>query len=250
MDYYVEPSNPRLGVNDKRHLYQSLLSLAERLLFLNKFPVDMEDFALSMQPAEVEEAWRLLNTKDNYRSLSPANVQYFICNDIKWMLHVYSEGPNGAVNLHGNNIFMDVTAPIEIACARRHLNVVSDWCSKQQRLEEQVLRSAKVIKAVVHSCNTVGQYKRVSPDLLTFLPEKYKDALRDYTKQSPYPAITVEPEEIDTTLSTLAFASLQPVHHSEKEYQDRPKWAHNSYNLDRFPRSKGYQNKDVRRLEL
>ena len=143
-----------------------------------------------------------------------------------------------------------MTAPIEIACARRHLNVVSDWCSKQQRLEEQVLRSAKVIKAVVHSCNTVGQYKRVSHDLLTFLPEKYKDALRDYTKQSPYPAITVEPEEIDTTLSTLAFASLLPVHHSEKEYQDRPKWGHNSYNINQFPRSKQYQNKDVRKLDL
>jgi hypothetical protein len=33
--------NPtRLGVNDKRHLFQMLLAMSERLLYLNKFPVD------------------------------------------------------------------------------------------------------------------------------------------------------------------------------------------------------------------
>lgn len=239
----MEETNPRLGVNDKRHLFQSLLAMAERLLYLNKFPVDMGDFALSLQPIEVEAAWKLLNQQDCGQYTRPTSSQRFRHDVGTFLLHEY---PNTEVLY----VFMDVRESLDIDNARRHSNVVSQWCVRQARLEEQILRSAKVIKAIVHSCNTVGQYKRVSPDLLTFLPDKYKDALRDYTKQSPYPAITVDPQEIDTTLSTLAYASLQPTHKAEEEFARRPKWNNYGYNLDRFPRGVTYDSTEVRRLEL
>ena len=242
MDNPME-NTARLGINDKRHLFQVLLAMTERLFALNKFPVNQEDFALSLQPPDVEAAWRLLR-RGNNKTLSPSHYQYFTCvNDTTWMLHYYPEDGSSSPE------FMDVKT-LDIVNARRHLNVVNRWCVKQARLEDQLLRSAKVLKAIVHSCNTVGQYKRVSPDLLGFLPEKYREALAGYSKQSPYPAITVEPQEIDTTLATLAYAALQPEHHSEEEFIKRPKWHHNSYTLQSFPRSKKYNQNDVRTLGL
>ena len=251
MDRNSIEKNPRLGVQDKRNLFCSLLAMTERLFALNRFPVDMEDFALSLQPIDVENAWRLINSKQNKNSLSPTSDQYFNCNDTKWKLHLYPEDKKFAKSSHGyGRVFMNVSKPIDIANARRHLNVVNTWCVRQARLEDQLLRAAKVIRAIVHSCNTVGQYKRVSPDLLSFLPDKYKAALQDYEKASPYPAITVEPQEIDTTLSTLAFAALQPTHHSEDEFVSRPKWGHYGYTLEPFPRSKKYDSESVRSLNL
>ena len=234
---------PRLGVEDKRHLFASLLAMSERLLMLNKFPVDMEDFALSMQAGEVENAWRLINVEAHKDSLSPASTTNFTHGGTQYYLHLYPDGPDT------NYVFMN-TKMLDISKARRHHNVVSIWCERQKRLEEQLLRSAKAIKAIVHSCNTVGQYKRVSPDLLTFLPEKYQLALRDYIKQSPYPAITVEPHEIDTMLSSLAFASLQPQHHSEIQLHQKPHWGYNRYDLADFPRSRIYDREEVRQLDI
>ena len=125
---------------------------------------------------------------------------------------------------------------------------VEEWAKRQLQLEDMILRTAKVLKAIVHSCNTVGQYKRVSPDLLTFLPEKYQRALKDYTKKSPYPAITVEPEEIDTAISTLAYAALQPTHPSEEDY-NRVSW-NRVYRLGATPRTVEYLNQPVRQLDL
>lgn len=242
-----EDPNPRLGVHDKRQLFYTLMAMIERLFFLNKFPVDLENFALSMQTEEIEAAWILLSADGTERSLSPRKTQVFSCNNINWTMHVY---PDEAQSNKGGVIFMNVTGTADISDARRHQDAVSTWCVRQARLEDQLLRAIKVIKAVVHSCNTVGQYKRVSPDLLTFLPDKYKLALRDYTKQSPYPAITVEPEEIDTTLSTLAFAALQPTHSSEENYIRGSHWRGRCYNLDSFSRSDEYLGQEVRRLHL
>lgn len=237
------PAQSRLGVEDKRHLFQALLAMLERLFYLNEFPVDQADFALSLQTPEVEDAWQLLRNTSK-ASLAPNHTQYFTCFDNKWMLHVYPSDSHD-----GRAIFMDVKT-IDIENARRHLNVVNLWCNKQKRLEEQILRAAHVIKCLVHSCNTVGQYKRVSPDLLGFLPAKYREALGHYTKKSPYPDMSIEPKEIDTTLATLAYAALRPAHPSEENYTTRPYWHHNRYNLEDFPRSKSYSGQDVRRLEL
>jgi hypothetical protein len=243
--------NPRLGVQDKRNLFCSLLAMTERLLLLNRFPVDMEDFALSLQEPQVENAWRTINTELNQNSLSPTASQHFKCNGTKWNLQLYPEDKKQADSSYKyGRVFMNVAKPIDIGDARRHLGVVSNWCDRQARLESQCLRAAKVLKAIVHSCNTVGQYKRVSPDLLGFLPEKYREALGDYTKQSPYPAITVEPQEIDTTLGSLAFAALQPEHHSEAEFIQRPKWGNYGYSLEPFPRSAKYDSHDERHLKL
>jgi hypothetical protein len=235
----------RLGVNDKRHLFATLLAMSERLLMLNKFPVDMEDFALSLQPPEVEAAWRTINTARNKNTLSPSPDQTFTAHGVKWYLHTYPEDKSPS------RIFMNVKDDFDIEQARRHKEVIKVWCTRQLRLEQQLLRTAKVIKAIVHSCNTVGQYKRVSPDLITFLPDKYRDALRNYTKGSPYPAITVEPEEIDTTMATLAYAALQPRHESEQQFIDRPSYySPGAYNILPFPRSNSYQSKSVRKLEI
>lgn len=242
--------NPRLGVNDKRHLFQVLLSMTERLLYLNKFPVNQPDFALSLQTPEVEAAWLLLCQDLTKGSTAPVSDQYFMCDDIKWKLHLYPDDKKTGMRHDYGRAFMNVKKPLDVDIARRHLGVVKVWCKRQHRLEDQCLRAAKVIKAIVHSCNTVGQYKRVSPDLLTFLPEKYQIALKDYTKQSPYPAITVEPHEIDTTLSSLAFAALQPPHKSEEDFVSRPSYHHNSYNLAAFPRSNDYDGQEVRQLHL
>ena len=134
--------------------------------------------------------------------------------------------------------------------ARRHQGLVKVWCQRQARLEDQCLRTARVLKYIVHACNTVGQYKRVSPDLITFLPEKYRNALQDYTKQSPYPEIVVTPDEIDTALSSLAFAALQKEHYSEDNYKTRPSWGNYGYHLEPFPRSAKYHEANYRNLEL
>ena len=249
MSEYVD-KNPRLGINDKRHLFMSLLAMIERLLMLNRFPVDMEDFALSLQTPEVEAAWLLLRQDLTERSTSPADANNFKCNDIKWRLHLYPEDDRTDYNHSYGRVFMNVNKALDIDVARRHLSVVKVWCDKQQRLEEQLLRSARVIKAIVHACNTVGQYKRVSPDLLGFLPEKYQLALKDYTKKSPYPEISVTPEEIDTTISTLAFAALQPQHYSEEQFTDRRSWHGSFYTLSPFPRSVKYGREEVRQHNL
>lgn len=249
MDEYVE-KNPRLGIQDKRYLFQALLAMTERLLYLNKFPVDMEDFALSLQTPEVEAAWLLIRQDLTKGSTAPAGEQFFECYGIKWKLHLYPEDKKTGSGHNYGRVFMNVSKPIGIDRARRHLGVVKVWAKKQQRLEEQLLRSARVLKAIVHACNTVGQYKRVSPDLLGFLPEKYRRALQDYTKASPYPEMSVEPHQIDTTISTLAFAALQPQHHSETEFVDRRSWSGNHYNLESFPRSKAYDGEDVRKHQL
>jgi len=242
--------SPRLGVHDKRHLFQSLLAMAERLLYLNKFPVDQPDFALSLQSPEIEAAWLLINQAPTNNSLAPVTDTYFMCNDIKWRMHMYGEDKPAKFNHNWNRVFMNVQKTLDVDLARRHLGVVKVWCDQQARLEAQVLRAAKCIKAIVHACNTVGQYKRVSPDLLGFLPERYQLALKDYTKQSPYPEISVTKEEIDTMLSSLAFAALQPQHHSEEDYSDRKSWHSAQYRLELFARSHSYDGNSVRTLNL
>lgn len=241
---------PRLGVQDKRDLFQVLLAMTERLFMLNKFPVDQDDFALSLVTPEKEAAWRLLR-EDEKESLSPSNSQKLICNGKELYLHLYpGEGKSKGTGYIRQNIFMH-TKPIDIDNARRHQHAVKIWCERQLRLEEQLLRAAKVIKSLVHSCNTVGQYKRVSPDLLTFLPEKYRDALKGYSKGSPYPTMSVEPKDIDTMLATLAYAALQPMTEGEAEYRKNlNNYYKPTYNLKPFPRSSKYDRNSVRRLEL
>lgn len=246
----MEESNPRLGVEDKRHLHRVLLAMTERLFYLNKFPVDQQDFALSLQSAEVEAAWTLITKKITRRSTAPVSMHFYKCNDTKWQLHMYP-GDDKANHAHDyGRCFMNVSSVIDIDVARRHLGVVKVWCARQARLEEQMLRSARVIKSIVHACNTVGQYKRVSPDLLGFLPEKYALALRDYTKASPYPQMSATKQEIDTTLSTLAFAALQPEHHSEEKYTNGGRYRSNHYSLEPFPRSQAYDGNEVRKLNI
>lgn len=247
--------NPtRLGVVDKRYLFQTLLATTERLLYLNRFPVDQEDFGLSLHPPEVENAWRHLNTKRTAKTLAPASTQYFVCNGTEWELHVYSDDKPSvmsAAHYGVGRVFINGSNPLELdPRTNRFALSIDTWCKRQARLEDQMLRSAKVLKSIVLSCNTVGQYKRVSPDLLGALPQKYRDALQGYVKASPYPEMIVKPEEIDTMLSTLAFASLQPPHPSEIEYTNRPKWGQYTYVLEPFPRSKEYSSQSVRQLQL
>ncbi len=237
----------RLEVNDKRYLFQSLLAMAERLFYLNKFPVDMVDFALSVLSADEEKALRLI------RERSKATINWssrfdFEVDGFTFFLHMYADGEGRMMYQHQTQIFPQ----LDNWLSNKYAAKVSKWAQKQIRLEDQLLRTAKVLKAIVHSCNTVGQYKRVSPELVTFLPDKYRLALADYVKTSPYPAITVEPEEINDAINTLAFAALQPQHRAETDYSVRPKYGYGArhYDLGMFPRSTTYHMKKVRQLEL
>lgn len=243
MDEYVD-KNPRLGVNDKRFLFTSLIAKIDRLMFLNKFPVDQADFALSLRHESVEAAWRLLQ-KNHKTSVSTANKNFFNYEDHNFQIHLY---PEDKTKLTGT--FMNDSGSYNIQDNNRFKQVVEEWCRRQLRLEDQVLRADKVIKAIVHSCNTVGQYKRVSPELIGFLPQKYQLALKDYIKESPYPAITVEPEEIETTMATLAYASLQPEHQDETSFCTGSYWRHRRYNLSEFPRTRNFAKSEVRRLQM
>lgn len=242
-----ENGNPRLGVDDKRHLFMVLTAKVERLFYLNKFPVDSYDFALSLQTPEVEGAWRLLRAKVAHKTLSPvATISVPIGptdGELRFMLSGYSDDEHIK--------FMDVDyEPMKVD--NRFLYKVTEWSDRQLKLEDQMLRTIKVIKAIVHSCNTVGQYKRVSPELLGFLPAKYGKALSEYTKKSPYPAIEVEEQDIENAMGTLAFASLQPEHPDEERFtaRGRPRWGTPHYALSEFPRSNSYAANDYRQLRL
>lgn len=250
-----DTNNPtRLGVNDKRHLFQMLLAMSERMLYLNKFPVDMEDFALSLIPKPEEDAFRLLCDTHKGTITKSNTFNFRHVGEDTFQLHLY---PDPAVRYrHHQQVFLSWHHDNELpwlSKENRFYNKVDKWCRNQLRLEEQLLRTATVIKAIVHSCNTVGQYKRVSPELLAFLPEKYKIALQGYEKQSPYPAITVEPEEIDAAIANLSYASLLPPHKSEEEYNRGTSFSQryrSSYNLEKFPRTVEYDRKKVRQLNL
>jgi hypothetical protein len=149
-------------------------------------------------------------------------------------------------------LFMNVSKSIDISNSRRHYQAVKSWCERQLRLEEQLLTSIGAIKDIVRSCNTVGQYKKVSRDLLTFLPEQYKAGLKKYTKESPYPTgLNTEPQVIERMLGTLAYAALQPHHRSEESYKSRiNSYYKPSYTLQVFPRTKDYDRNPVRSLEI
>lgn len=242
----------RLGVNDKRILFASLTAMVDRLFFLNEFPVDMEDFALSCLPLEEEKAWRLLKATHRH-SLSPVakiNFEVDIAGvegSVNFMLHSYYRG----TAQKPCESFPRMSG-IRIPENNRFRPQVQEWCKRQHRLEDQILRANLVIKAIIHSCNTIGQYREVSPELITFLPEKYKLALQHQQKRSPYPAITVEPKEIETTMATLAYAALQPEHLSEEMYNKKPKYHHynTAYSLDPFPRTSRFDYEAVRQLKL
>lgn len=243
----------RLGVNDKRHLFASLIAMVDRLLFLNKFPVDQEDFALSCVEPEIEAAWRLLRNeiKD---TLSPDANSKFLWpgpNDRVFHLHLY---PGEAQGYGAAMVFMKrkKTRALQFDANNRFASAVDEWCRRQVKLENMILRTNKVIKGIIHSCNTIGQYREVSPDLITFLPERYQLALKDYIKRSPYPAMGITPEEIDTTMSTLAYAALQPTHYDEEQLHQRPSYHghHRAYQMSNYPRSIEFQKADARKVEL
>lgn len=245
-------SKARLEVNDKRVLFQSLLAMTERLLYLNKFPVDQEDFALSLLPADREAAIRLI--REQSKGTICWNDRFdFKVGDQWFFLHKYPNSDGSTTYRHHLLVFPRVDdGEICLTEHNKYGAKVLKWAEKQLRLEDQILRTAVVLKAIVQSCNTVGQYQRVSPELVMFLPDKYRLALQDYTKASPYPAITVEPEQISAAIDTLAFAALQNPHISETEYTNRPKYAygHARYDLCSFPRTAKYHMKEARQLQM
>lgn len=256
-----ENGNPRLGIRDKRVLFAVLLAKTERLLFLNKFPEDLEDYALSLQEPDIEKAWRLLKDKTTQHTLAPIRTTDVMIDNHQFTLSCYrkegSPGPHqyrGHDSQNGDAIFMDTREDIGLPLMpiNRFYSSITEWGRRQVRLEEQIIRTLQVIKGIVTSCNTVGQYQRVSPELLGFLPDKYKLALRDMVKKSPYPAIDMSQEEIDTAMSTLAYASLQPTHIDEDDFIRRPTTygGDPTYTLSISPQSSDYLAQKCRRCEL
>jgi hypothetical protein len=207
----------------------------------------LEDFALSCFPQEQEDAWRLL-VKTQKKSLSPIATIEFQALDTKFRLHDYEVGS------YNNRIarFMRVSKPLTMQPDNRFRIPVKNWAFRQNKLEEQILRANKVTQAIVFSCNTVGQYREVSPELIGFLPDRYKTALQNMVKRSPYPQISATKKEIETFIATLAYAALQPIHASEQEMLDRPVWRNNyrRYNLRPFPRSMAFDIAEERKCNL
>lgn len=248
MENQVDPV-ARLGVQDKRHLFMCLMALTDRILFLNKFPADQYDFALSCLPPDVEDAYRLLEKELPRTIASQRDIKFRVLHapdeHFLWKLHNYpdEDGYAKAINF-------PICGRLELHRTNRFVKLVDEWCVRQARLEDQVIRTCRVIKHIVHACNTVGQYQRVSPELITFLPIKYKEALKGQTKKSPYPQTSLTQEDIDTAMATLAFASLQNEHSSEMRYNRDKGYKYRSYRLAEFPRSATFDNKASRRLEI
>jgi len=248
--------NPRLGVKDKRLLFTGLLAKTERLFFLNKFPVDMVDYALSLEEPVVEDAWRVLREKASKHTLSSSSSIAVTIGNNTFLLSDYDKdnrypSTNRVVN-DRHNVFMRPDGEPDVKGDNRFYGRATEWARRQLLLEGQMLRTMKVIKSIVWNCNTVGQYKRVSPELIGFLPDKYAVALGDMTKKSPYPDMSVTKAEIDAAMSTLAYASLQPVHKDEKVFIDRPTtWGGApTYRLSTFPRTTEYEIANVRSADI
>jgi hypothetical protein len=243
-----ENGNPRLGVYDKRVLFAGLMAKVERLFYLNKFPVDLEDYALSLELPEVEKAWRVLKKDADPSTLSPSSNIHVQISGENFLLSAY-DGTQG----HNNNtkmLFMSQgNAKPTLQTGNRFYGRASEWAKRQVKLEAQMLRTIKVIKCIVNSCNTVGQYQRVSPELIGFLPDKYAIALGQMTKKSPYPAIDVETSQIDAAMSTLAYAALQPPHHDEESFIRHPTsyGGDPTYRITQFPRTQTYESNNLRR---
>lgn len=245
-----EDVKPRLDVDDKRKLFCTLMALSERLLFLNKFPEDQVDFALSLWPREDEEAWRWINTTQK-QATSVGNKFNFKYRDTPFYLHVYPDQEHRYANKC--HVFPNQRndTSIQLTANNRFYKSVSRWAEKQIKLEEQVLRTITAINRIVTFCNTIGQYKRVSPELMAFIPTRYQLALKDYDKQSPYPkALELSREEIDAAVANLAFASLQPPHYAEEEYLQAIRRWRGNYILKDFPRTVNYVKKGVRRIPV
>lgn len=243
--------NPRLGVKDKRLLFAGLLAKTERLFFLNKFPVDMVDYALSLEEPVVENAWRVLREKASKHTLSPTSTIAVAINNNTFLLSDYDKENKYPVN-DRHNVFMRPDGEPTVKGDNRFYGRVTEWARRQLLLEEQMLRTMKVIKSIVWNCNTVGQYKRVSPELIGFLPDKYVIALGDMTKKSPYPDMSVTKAEIDAAMSTLAYAALQPAHKDESTFIERPTtWGGApTYRLGSFPRTSEYELQAVRSADI
>lgn len=244
-------TNPRLGVYDKRYLFLALMAKTERLLSLNPFPVDIDDFALSLIPIEDEKAWRLIR-KTCKSSLSPTNRLIYdipsMTDSVPMLLAMSHEGPSG--DQLRRNIFLRMDVAPSLLPENRFYDAVVEWAKTQHRLEDQVTRTLKVVKGIVTSCNTVGQYDRVSPELVSFLPEKYRLALKEYTKKSPYPAMGVSPEQVDTAMNTLAYAALQPTSIMEENFLRTSFYRNPHYNLLDSTRTEDYSCQEVRSLQI
>lgn len=244
-----EDVKPRLEVDDKRKLFCSLMAMTERLLMLNKFPEDQLDFALSLWPRADEAAWRWIDKHQSQTIVKSSNFEFYHL-DAKFFLHTYfGEDTKYA---HQQNIFPTLKGDVlPLTSDNRFYKSVDRWVKNQLQLEDQVLRTIKVIQDIVETCNTIGQYKRVSPELVAFIPERYQLALRDYDKRSPYPTNLVSTkEEIDAAIANLAFASLQPQHKAEEDYLHAIARWRGRYNIKNFPRTVNYAKKAVRRTPV
>lgn len=248
MDY--DDVKPRLEVDDKRKLFSSLMAMTERLLMLNKFPEDQLDFALSLWPQQDEDAWRWVDKYQTQTLIKHTKFEFSHL-DTKFYLHTYFG--DDTKYAHQQSIFPSQKsddAPF-LTPDNRFYKSVDRWVKNQLKLEDQVLRTIKAIQDIVETCNTIGQYKRVSPELVAFIPERYQLALKDYDKRSPYPTNLVSTkEEIDAAIANLAFASLQPQHVAEEDYLAAIRRWRGSYTLKDFPRTVTYARKSVRRIPV
>lgn len=251
MEEFVKP---RLEVQDKRNLFTGFTAMLDRMLVANEFPGDMAKFALSLWPKEDAAAYKRLDYNSRRGSNLSKAESYRVTYWPGCCEHDIGYNPTE----EGNTIILRLVGS---TASGRHVfpksqeyedhvfygnagDAYDEWFREHFRREKKVLRACEVLKHIVTTCNTVGQYKRVSSELVGFLPDIYQKALANYTKTSPYPRFTssVVQTHLEETLTTLATASLYPMWEEEEDWHARKGWRGAGYYSIYMPQSTVYIN--------
>lgn len=246
MEEEITPSY-RLTLVDKRELYLCIMAKIDRIFFLNKFPEDINDVAMSCIDKDIAAAW--MHMVENVPTVVSQTREVeiaipLLANEIKpakFILTAY-----GTID---DDIKIPSFSGREKKKYMSEVNLIQwpkllEWGRRQIEVEVKIKLSKDTMCDLAEHCNTVGQYHRVSPELVMFLPDKYKMGLQQYMKASPHPKhLASTKEEIDKLISMLAFASLQSPHEAEETYMKHlnqrnqySSWSP-TYSLGFFPRS-------------
>jgi hypothetical protein len=62
-----------------------------------------------------------------------------------------------------------------------------DWVPRWLQLKAETVAVSSKVESLFECCNTMGQIKRVWPNIVSFLPDRAQEILRNAKVQSPYP---------------------------------------------------------------
>jgi hypothetical protein len=210
-------------------------------------------------PPEIADAFRTLHREEYINNLDKAKAFTFQYAPSK------NSWPHGSTIIltpymddfrysGETKVFIDVRWPENeyLEYSGKHLPEVDAWCLAHLEKEDRVLTTNIVLNDIVRSCNTVGQYKRISEELVGFLPDKYQLALADYTKKSPMPKFSSSAtmKNLGLALDTLALASLQAPTPMEESFKRSMGWRHSVYDAMHMPRSMLLTRHSARTIQI